>query len=52
MHKKKVWMAQGLDGKFNFLLKEFGQQTLSLSLVEAGGVSGPESVVEFIALPQ
>ena len=50
--QKKVWMAQGLDGKFNFLLKEFGQQTLSLSLVEAGGVSGPESVVEFIALPQ
>ena len=50
--QKKVWMAQGLDGKFNFLLKEFGQQTLSLSLVEAGGVSGPESVVEFIELPQ
>ena len=50
--QKKVWTAQGLDGKFNFLLKEFGQQTLSLSLVEASGVSDPESIVKFIVLPQ
>ena len=46
--QKKVRTAQGLDGKFNFLLKEFGQQTISLSLVEASGVSDPESILNLL----
>ncbi len=50
--QKKVWVAQGLMGEFDFLLKEYGQQTLSLSLVEPSGVHGPEAIVEFMAMPQ
>jgi hypothetical protein len=50
--QKNVWQANAVSGKFNFLLKEFGKQTLTLSLVDADGVAGPESRYEFNAAPQ
>lgn len=50
--QKNVWFAKDLSGQFKFLLKEFGKQTLTLRHIEADGVTGPESVYEFMALPQ
>ena len=47
-----VWQAAGLQGRFDFLLREYGLQTLRLRLVSSDGVAGPESITEFDALPQ
>lgn len=47
-----VWQAVGLDGNFDFLLREYGKQTLRLRLVDADGATGPEAKTEFNALPQ
>jgi predicted phage tail protein len=47
-----VWRATGLQGEFDFLLKEYGKQTLLLRLVDADGVAGPDAVYEFNASPQ
>ena len=47
-----VWRATGLNGEFDFLLKEYGKQTLLLRLVDADGVAGPDAVHEFNAPPQ
>ncbi|MES2579382.1 MAG: FecR domain-containing protein [Pseudomonadota bacterium] len=47
-----VWQAVGLDGYFDFLLREYGKQTLRLRLVDADGAAGPEAKTEFGALPQ
>lgn len=50
--QKYVWQATTNSGDFSFLLKEYGKQTLSLRLVDVGGVSGPEAIYEFNAAPQ
>lgn len=50
-HQKNVWQAVGLNGRFDFLLREYGKQTLRLRLVDAEGVAGPEAVTEFDGLP-
>ncbi len=47
-----VWHATGLNGEFDFLLKEYGQQKLLLRLVDTDGVTGPDAVCEFNASPQ
>ena len=47
-----VWHATGLNGEFDFLLREYGKQTLLLRLVDADGVAGPDAVYEFNASPQ
>ena len=49
--QKNVWQATTNSGVFSFLLKEYGKQTLSLRLVDADGVVGPEAIYEFNALP-
>ena len=46
-----VWRATGLNGEFDFLLREYGKQTLLLRLVDADGVAGPDAVYEFNAPP-
>ena len=46
-----VWQTKTASGKFSFLLKEYGKQTLSLTFVDADGVAGPEAIVEFDATP-
>ena len=46
-----VWRATGLNGEFDFLLKEYGKQKLLLRLVDAEGVAGPDAVYEFNASP-
>ena len=46
-----VWRATGLSGAFDFLLKEYGKQTLLLRLVDADSVAGPDAVYEFNAPP-
>ena len=51
-NQKNVWQAAGLQGRFDFLLREYGLQTLRLRLVNSDGVAGPESIAEFDALPQ
>ncbi len=50
--QKNVWQASTSSGEFSFLLKEYGKQTLSLSLVDTDGVAGPEAIYEFNATPQ
>jgi hypothetical protein len=50
--QKNVWQASTNGGEFNFLLKEYGKQTLSLRLVDAEGVTGDEAIFEFNAAPQ
>ena len=50
--QKNVWQASTSSGEFSFLLKEYGKQTLSLSLVDTDGVAGPEAIYEFNAAPQ
>ena len=50
--QNNVWRATGLQGEFDFLLKEYGKQKLLLRLVDADGVTGPDAVYEFNALPQ
>jgi hypothetical protein len=47
-----VWRGVGLNGEFDFLLKEYGKQTLLLRLVDVDGVAGPDAVYEFNAMPQ
>ena len=47
-----VWRATGLNGEFDFLLKEYGKQKLLLRLVDTDGVAGPDAVYEFNASPQ
>ena len=46
-----VWRATGLNGEFDFLLREYGKQKLLLRLVDAEGVAGPDAVHEFNASP-
>ena len=46
-----VWRATGLNGEFDFLLKEYGKQKLLLRLVDADGVAGPDAIHEFNASP-
>ena len=50
--QKNVWQGNTASGEFSFLLKEYGKQILSLRLVDADGVTGPEAIVEFNAAPQ
>jgi hypothetical protein len=50
--QKNVWRATTASGQFDFLLKEYGKQTLSLRLVDADGVAGDEAIFEFNAAPQ
>ena len=50
-NQKNVWQAADLNGRFNFLLREYGKQTLRLRLIDAEGIAGPEAVTEFNASP-
>jgi hypothetical protein len=47
--QKDVWNVKNLDGNFNFLLREYGKQTLSLRFVEPDGTAGEEAIVDFNA---
>ena len=47
--QKDVWNGKNLDGNFNFLLREYGKQTLSLRFVEPDGTASEEAVVNFNA---
>lgn len=50
--QKTVWQGSGLSGMFNFLLKEFGKQTLYIRHLDSDGTIGPAAVYEFDAQPQ
>ncbi len=47
----KVWHETNLMAEFNFLLREYGKQTLLLHYVDSDGVAGADAVYEFNALP-
>lgn len=47
-----VWEGSGSSGKFDFLLKEFGKQTLYLHYLDSDGAVGPAAVYEFDAQPE
>lgn len=50
-HQYKVWHETDLMVEFNFLLREYGKQTLLLHYVDSDGVAGSDAVYEFNALP-
>lgn len=47
-----VWQANKVGGSFDFLLKEYGKQTLYIRHIDADGFVGPEAIVEFDASPE
>ncbi len=56
LHNKRnqqynVWHATDLGATSNFLLKEYGKQTLILRYVEADGTKGADAQFEFNASP-
>ncbi|MDX1914500.1 MAG: FecR domain-containing protein [Methylophilus sp.] len=51
-HQKDVWVGKGLPAQFNFLLKEYGKQTLYIHYLDSDDVLGPSAVYEFYAYPQ
>lgn len=51
-NQKNVWQGNGLGNEFDFLLKEYGKQTLYVQHVDSDGFVGPAAVYEFYAYPQ
>lgn len=51
-NQQNIWVDNIQHGQFNFLLKEYGKQTLSISHAEPDGTVGPAAVYYFNALPQ
>lgn len=50
--QQAVWQRDGLSNQFDFLLKEYGKQTLSIYHVDSDGGVSPAAVYEFNASPQ
>ena len=50
--QKVVWEGAGLHSEFDFLLKEYGKQTLYLRHIDSDGVGSPAAIYEFDAQPQ
>lgn len=50
--QKAVWQGSGLGSEFNFLLKEYGKQTLYIWHLDSDGVVSPSAIYEFNAPPQ
>ena len=50
-HQYKVWHETELMAEFNFLLREYGKQTLLLHYVDSDGVAGADAIYEFNAPP-
>jgi hypothetical protein len=50
-HQKNVWVGQDLQNDFHFLLREYGQQVLSLRNIDIDGVAGEAATYEFDAYP-
>ncbi len=50
--QSKVWQGANLANEFNFLLREYGKQTLYIYHVDSEGFVGPAAVYEFYAYPQ
>lgn len=51
-NQKNVWQGSGLGKEFDFLLKEYGKQTLTIQHIDSDGFVGPAAVYEFYAYPQ
>jgi hypothetical protein len=50
--QRNVWQGTDLTNEFNFLLREYGKQTLYIYHVDSEGFVGPAAVYEFYAYPQ
>lgn len=50
--QRVVWEGTGLHSEFDFLLKEYGKQTLYLRHIDSDGVGSPDAIYEFDAQPQ
>ncbi|MFW5432640.1 MAG: FecR domain-containing protein, partial [Methylophilaceae bacterium] len=50
--QKQVWHGDGLGRQFDFLLKEYGKQTLYIKHIDSDGAASPAAVYEFNANPQ
>ena len=51
-HQTNVWTGTSEQQEFNFLLKEYGEQTLSIQYVDTDGAIGPEATYTFDAQPR
>lgn len=50
--QKDVWVKRSADTDYQFLLKEYGKQTLYIRHVDSDGVASAATVYEFYAYPE
>lgn len=50
--QKDVWVKRGLETDYQFLLKEYGKQTLYIRHLDNDGVASQPAVYEFYAYPE
>ncbi len=51
-NQKSVWQESGLENEYQFLLKEYGPQTLYIQHQDNTGALSPAAVYEFYAKPE
>lgn len=50
--QKDVWVKKGLETDYQFLLKEYGKQTLYIRHLDDDGITSQPAVYEFYAYPE
>lgn len=50
--QKDVWVKRSVEADYQFLLKEYGKQTLYIRHLDSDGIASPAAVYEFYAYPQ
>jgi hypothetical protein len=51
-NQKSVWQESGTEHTYQFLLKEYGPQTLHIQYQDSTGALGPAAVYDFYAKPE
>lgn len=51
-HQDDVWQSVNVDGQFDFLLREYGQQTLYIRHVDSDGIESEPAIYAFDAQPE
>jgi hypothetical protein len=50
--QKTVWQGADVANQFDFLLREYGQQTLYIRHVDSDGIESEPAIYEFVAQPE
>lgn len=50
--QKDVWVKRSAEADYQFLLKEYGKQTLYIRHLDSDGIASPAAVYEFYAYPE